>query len=461
MNRKRALLIHMVLCLSVCSLIAEEKQLVVVYRFTLDNDILPAAGRLVDHAVEEAESRNADILFMRLNTFGGLVNIADSIRTKLLNTRLRTVVWIDKNAASAGALISIACDSIYMARGASIGAATVVNQTGEKMPDKYQSYMRALMRATAEAKGRDPKIAEAMVDERVSIPGIIDSGYTLTFTTQEAIKHGYAEGEANSFEEVMQLMGIQHYITIDYEIDWLEKIINFLMHPVVSGLLMLVIIGGIYFELQTPGVGFPLVAAAVAALLYFAPLYLEGLAEHWEVLLFVIGMILLGVEILVLPGFGIAGISGIILIITGLTLSLIRNVSFDFSMTGTREVALALFRVVITIVSGLAMLLLFGRNIFQSKLFGKIILKDTQQVEAGYVSVDISLRHLIGRKAVTVTDLKPSGKIEIDGERYDAYAEGLWISAGTPVMIVHLNGNTLVVEKTDDTSLNIKEDTEL
>jgi membrane-bound serine protease (ClpP class) len=379
-----------------------------------------------------------------------MVDIADSIRTKLLNTKLRTVVWIDKNAASAGALISIACDSIYMAKGASIGAASVVNQVGEKMPDKYQSYMRGLMRATAEAKGRDPKIAEAMVDERVAIPGIVDSGFVLTFTTQEAIKHGFAEGEANSFEEVMQLLGIKHYEVIDYKVDWLEKVINFLMHPVVSSILMLIIVGGIYFELQTPGVGFPLAAAAVAALLYFAPLYLEGLAENWEILLFIVGLILLGVEIFVLPGFGVAGIAGILLMVIGFTLSLVHNVAFDFSMTKAGEVGMALFRVVITIIAGIGLLFVFGKNIFASKLFEQMVLQDAQRADEGYISVDMKLKHLIGSEAMTVTDLKPSGKIEINGERHDAYAEGLWISAGTRVRIVRLNGNTLVVSKVDD-----------
>jgi len=154
-----------------------------------------------------------------MNTYGGEVLYADSIRTKILNSKIPVYVFVDNNAASAGALIAIACNKIFMRQGSSIGAATVVNETGAKMPDKYQSYMRATMRATAESHGkdtiingkdttyqwkRDPLIAEAMVDDRTVIPGIIDSGKTLTFTAQEAIKYHYCEGVAENVEEVIE-----------------------------------------------------------------------------------------------------------------------------------------------------------------------------------------------------------------------------------------------------------------
>jgi len=449
MIQPRLLLIHIALCfLSIIVpqfLNAQESKK--VYYFTLDDEIMPAAGRLVDHAVKEAEAANADYLVMRLNTFGGMLDVADSIRTKLLKAKPVTISWIDKNAASAGALISIACDSIYMAKGASIGAATVVNQTGEKMPDKYQSYMRGLMRSTAEAQGRNPKIAEAMVDERMTIPGIIDSGFILTFTTQEAIKHNYAEAEANSFDEVMKHLGIEKYEVVEHKITLLEKAISFLMNPMVNGLLLLLIIGGIYFELQTPGIGFPLAAAAVAALLYFAPLYLEGLAENWEILIFLIGIILLGIEIFVTPGFGFVGISGITLIVVGLTLSLIRNIAFDFSFSGTDALAMALFRVVLTISAAIALMFVFGKNIFESKMFTRMVLVDEQSVDAGFTSVDMKLKDLIGSEAITATDMKPFGKIEINDIRYEASADGFWINAGTRVKVTKLNGNTLIVTK--------------
>lgn len=419
-----------------------------IYTFSLEKDIFPAAWRLVKKAVEEAEKLHADYIIMRLNTYGGAVDIADSIRTKLLKAKPVTVVLIDHNAASAGALISIACDSIYMTRGASIGAATVVGGTGEQMPDKYQSYMRSTMRATAEAQGRDPRIAEAMVDNTSAIPGVIDSGYTLTLTTSEAIKNGYCEGEAESIEEVIQKLGVKDYELIQHKESRLDAVIAFLLHPAVSGLLLLLIIGGLYFELQTPGVGFPLVAAIAAAILYFAPLYLEGLAENWEILVFLAGIALLAVEVFVIPGFGIAGITGIVLIVTGLTLSLIRNVVFDFSLTGFDDIALALFRVVLSLLVGVVLILLAGEKLlFKGALFRRLALLDTENRSAGYVSQSRAMESLIGKRGTAVTDLRPAGTVEIDNERYDVISDGEHITRNSTVKVVKAQGNYLVVTK--------------
>ncbi len=419
-----------------------------IYKFDLSQDIFPAAWRLVKNAVDEAEAAGADYIIMRLNTYGGAVDIADSIRTKLLNAKPVVVVFIDHNAASAGALISLACDSIYMTKGASIGAATVVGGEGEQMPDKYQSYMRSTMRATAEAQGRDPQIAEAMVDNTSSIPGVIDSGYTLTFTTSEAIKNGYCEGEAASLDEVIQKLGVKDYEMIEHKESALDDVIAILLNPAVSGILMLLIVGGIYFELQSPGIGFPLIAAIIAAVLYFAPLYLEGLAENWEILVFVAGLALLAVEIFVLPGFGVAGVSGIVLIITGLTLSLIRNVVFDFSLTGFDEVAVALFRVVLTLLAGFVFMLFFGEKLlYKGMFFRKIALQDTQNRSEGYVSLDRSFGNLVGKTGTALTDLRPAGTVEIDHERYDVISDGEHITQGSQVKVGRVQGNYLVVMK--------------
>jgi membrane-bound serine protease (ClpP class) len=199
---------------------------ILVYTFAIHDNIAAPTWRITQQALEEANKLKADVVILHLNTYGGEVSAADSIRTKLLNASMPVYVFIDDNAASAGALIAIACDSIFMKPGGKIGAATVVNQTGEQVPDKYQSYMRATMRATAEAHGqdtvisgtdtvlvwhRDPSIAEAMVDPRLYVEGVSDTGQVLTFTASEAIKHGYCEGTVQSLEEVIQKIGITEY----------------------------------------------------------------------------------------------------------------------------------------------------------------------------------------------------------------------------------------------------------
>lgn len=419
----------------------------VVFRFTLDEDIMPAAKRLVEEAYKQAADAKADYIIMELNTFGGRVDVADAIRKQVMDAKAITVVWINNNAASAGALISLAHDSIYMVKGASIGAATVVSgEDGTQMPDKYQSYMRSTMRSTAEAKGRDPRIAEAMVDDRIHIDGIIDSGYTLTFTTVEAIAHHYAEGEAESFDEVLSDLGIGKHTLVEYHPSAMEGVINFLLNPVVSSLLMLMIFGGLFFELQTPGVGFPLAAAIVGAVLYFAPLYLEGLAANWEILIFLLGLVLLALEIFVIPGFGAAGISGIILIVLGLGLSLIANVNFDFSLTTSDQILWAIVRVTIPLTIILGLLLAFNERIVNSRAFSRIVLKDSLDSDKGYTSGLQELSNLVGKTGEAATDLRPSGKVNIDGARFDASSDGMHIPKGTPITVVANRGNYLLVD---------------
>ncbi|HAL65066.1 MAG TPA: serine protease, partial [Bacteroidales bacterium] len=224
-----------------------------VYIIEMKEEIAPPMRRKVQKGLREARENGADLIIIHMNTYGGTLDAADSIRTMILTSSLPVWVFIDNNAASAGALISIACDSIYMRPGANIGAATVVDQTGGALPDKYQSYMRSMMRSTAEAKGRDPQIAQAMVDTRIVVPGIDDSTTVITFTTSEAIKYGFCEGESENIQEILQKYGWDDAIIITQKLSGVDKIINFLINPIISAILIMMIIGGIYFELQTPG----------------------------------------------------------------------------------------------------------------------------------------------------------------------------------------------------------------
>ncbi len=421
----------------------------VVYIFEIREEIAPPIWLKTKKAFEEAEASGVDLLLIHMNTYGGMVQYADSISTRIMNSPIPTAVFIDNNAASAGAWISIACDSIYMRKGARIGAATVVNQEAQALPDKYQSYMRSSMRATAEAQGRDPNIAEAMVDPDVFIQGITDSGKVLTFTTSEAIRFGYCEAMAETTDEAIKKFGYTDYKVKTLKLTALDKFIGFLVHPVVSGILIMLIIGGIYFELQTPGIGFPLAAALLGALLYFAPLYLEGLAEHWEILLFIVGVILLMVEIFAIPGFGVAGVLGITFIITGLVLSMIGNVQFDFSGVKAGNVLIS-FSVVITsiflalMLSYLLTLRIFGHS---TLLFGQLSLSTEQNAEMGYTIKDTYTEGLIGREGFAHTMLRPSGKILIDEIQYDATAESGFIDKGEKVFVSGYENAQLIVRK--------------
>lgn len=434
-----------------------------VYKFNIKENIAPAIWRQTKQAFTEADSLKADLFLIHMNTYGGTVVDADSIRTRILNSKIPVVVFIDNNAASAGALISIACDRIYMHTGASIGAATVVNPTGQKMPDKYQSYMRSTMRATAESHGkdtiisgkdttyrwkRDPMIAEAMVDERVYIPNVIDSGKILTFTPTEAIKNGYCEGICESVGEVLKMNKMENARIMEYKPTKLELFIGFMVNPVVSGILIMFILGGIYFEMQAPGIGFPLGVAVLAAVLYFSPLYLEGLAANWEILMFIIGLILIALEIFVVPGFGITGISGITLAFSGLVLSLIKNVNFSFDEVQGNDLLIALGTVFIGTISGISLAIYLSQKLFTAETgrFSHMSLKEVMSLESGYLGVDPELLLLKGKKGVSITTLRPSGKINIDGQTYDAMAVSGMIDKGTNIVVTKVEAAQLYVE---------------
>lgn len=418
-----------------------------VYVFEVKEEIGPAAWRKMQKAFDEANAWPAELILLHMNTYGGMVLHADSMRTKILNSDIPVWVFVDNNAASAGALISIACDSIYMRKGANIGAATVVDQTGSEMPDKYQSYMRSTMRSTAEAKGRNPDIAQAMVDASIRIDGIIDSGKVLTFTASEAMANGFCEGMHESITEVLQQNGIPDHELRTYQVTALETFIGWMVNPAVSGILILIIIGGIYFELQTPGVGFPLAASITAALLYFTPLYLEGLAANWEIILFMAGIVLLGVEVFVLPGFGVAGVSGIILIMSALILSLIYNVGFDFEMTMPTQIINAFLTVILGTVGGFFGSIYLAKRFLSTSMMSSMVLSSVQNREEGYVGVNTLESKLIGRTGKAHTILRPSGKVEIDGDIHDATALTSFIDKGETVLVVKHETAQLFVKK--------------
>lgn len=434
-----------------------------VFVFPMNQQVDKGLWRITQTALEESEEWNADLILIRMNTYGGLVDMADSIRTKILYYPKPVWVYIDNNAASAGSLISIACDRIYMRPGANIGAATVVDQAGSVVPDKFQSYMRSTMRSTAEAQGkdtlistsgdtvlkwkRDPKIAEAMVDPSVYIAGIIDTGKVLTMTTQEAIRWDYCEGEANSVEELLDQSDIGQYELREYKLTGIEKFIAILLSPAIQGILILLIIGGIYFELQTPGIGFPLIIAIMGALFYFAPLYLDGLAEHWEILLFIVGIVLLLVEIFALPGFGVAGISGIVLIITGLSLSLIENVLFDFSQVHLGKAVRSFAYVTLLVFLALIGSIWISSKLFTNSPFAWLALRRTAQREEGFVSSPADIRNLIGQEGEAFSILRPSGKVMVNGQVFDAVADTSWIEKGAKVVVVKQEASQIYVRK--------------
>ena len=422
----------------------------VIYRIRLDKDIDKASQRLVVKGLENAHKAHADYVLLDLDTYGGAVDAADSISSAILRYDIPVVAFVNMRAVSAGALISIACDSIYMKTGSSMGAATVVDPTGAVMPDKYQSFMRGMMRATAEATGRDPHIAESMVD----------TANVLSLTASEAIKVGYCNAVAENVEEVItQVIGENENIIKEMEDDltWLDKLINLLLNPLLQSIFMMMIIGGIFVEIRTPGIGLPLVTAIVGALLYFAPLYVEQLAASWEILLFVVGLILVALEVFVFPGFGVAGISGIIAIVLALAFAMIDNDLVFSAGEGNFSLVPLVKPLAIVLVSSTTMLFLaifLASRLYPSKAFSRIALKTSlssgrdSEGKEGYVGVDKeNLDYLVGKAAVVANDLKPQGYVEIEGKIFQASIETGYAQRGEKVKIFRHEGGRLYCKK--------------
>ena len=437
----------------------------VAYVIPVDREIGSTSWRIMKSGMADAAEQGVDVIILHINTYGGAVDAADSMRTRILNSPIPIVAFIDNTAASAGALISIACDSIYMRPGGSIGAATVVDGSGEVLPDKYQSFMRSMMRATAESHGksvvvdasgdtievwrRDPLVAEAMVDPRTVVERVgDDSTRVLSFTVDEAIAARYCEGKAESVEEVVTVhLGLGEDCQIsEYAPTLMDTLVGFLSNPAFQALLIMFIIGGIYFELQTPGLGLPSVVALLAAALYFAPLYIEGLAAGWEIVAFAIGVILILLEIFVIPGFGVAGILGIVLTLSSLVMAMLGNDDFDFGMITMGSVMDAMLIVLVGLLLGVAVVIYLTHKIGTKGIMRHSALVKEQRLEEGYIGVPPELARYVGSMGEAHTVLRPGGKVRIGGEVLDAVSTGGFIDAGARVKIVKYENAQLYVE---------------
>lgn len=439
---KRVLLVISFIFAQVCSFAADS--LSVVYRIRLDSDIDKSAQRLVTLGLEKADKAGADYVMIDLDTYGGAVDAADSIRSAILRYDKPVVAYVNMQAASAGALISIACDSIYMKTGSSIGAATVVDQSGNVMPDKYQSFMRGMMRSTAQATGRDPKIAESMTD----------TANVLSMTPSEAVAVGYCEGIYETVEEVAHAVTDGNNFVIrsmEDDMTWLDKLIQFLLNPLLQSIFMMMIIGGIFVEIRTPGIGLPLVTAIVGALLYFAPGYIGHLVSYWEVLLFVVGLLLIALEIFVIPGFGVAGISGIVAVVVSLAFAMVDNVEL-FHWDGTLNLQPIIQPVGIVVLS--ATVAIFGsvwlvRRLYSTRSFDHIALRQEMKAEEGFTGVVSGLENLVGEPVVVFTDMRPGGKVKTtDGRIIEATMKfGGFAAKGETLKVVSAEQGRLYCEK--------------
>ena len=423
------------------TLAAQAKVFVVPIESEIDN----RAARHFSLAQRQASEAGADILVVKLNTFGGALDAADSIRTALLRCPLPTVAFVDVNAASAGALIALACDSVYMAPAASMGSATVVNGAGEPMPEKYQSYMSTIMRATAEHHGRraegdstgwrrDPAIAASMVNPEESV----------SLTARQALACGYADGMAPDLNAVLADLQRSGEEVQYYQSSLTDDILGFLSNAAVRAVLIMLIIGGLYMEMHTPGLGFAGAVASVAAILYFLPGLIIGTMPAWVVLCLIAGVVLIALEIFVVPGFGVTGIAGIIAVAVALT----GVMTTSDAVTGIDDIGAILRSVGIVAIGAVAAaaLVLYLTSSRGPKVFRRHTELMTElTVDKGFIGVDLSPRQYIGAVATTLTEMRPAGKIQIGDQTFDAVSTGEFIGRRRKVQVVRYENAQLYV----------------
>ena len=394
------------------------------------------------------ENAQADAIILEINTLGGLVDSAMQIRDALLNTNVPTIAFVNKRAISAGALISFAATHIVMSPGASIGAATPmqidVSGKGNPVNEKYLSYFRTEMRATAEKTGRRGDIAEAMVDADVEIEGISEKGKLLTLTTDEAIKYGVAEDKLDNFAAVLAKYNLSDADIVTTTMNWAERVVRVLTAPGVSIIIMMLGFLGVFIEFKTPGFGWPGVIGVICLSLFFWGHFLVRLVGWEEIILFTAGVILLMLELLVIPGFGIVGILGIVAIFSSLVLSLVGR--FDL-LTLNDLVNLAIAKVVVAFIGSMIFAIVFFKIFPRTSVGKQVILQESEAQEDGYVAQKMERGELIGQTGVTLTWLHPSGTAIFDEKRHDVVTEGECIEKDREVEVIDVEGMRIVVRE--------------
>lgn len=415
-----------------------------VYLGTIEGDIDLGLAPYVRRVVSEAEEANASAIIFKINTFGGRVDAATQIKDAIINSNLETIAFVDKRAISAGSLIALSCDKIVMVPGASMGATTVVDQTGKKQAEKAQSYMRSEMRSTAERTGRRKDIAEGMVDERVEIEGLVDSTQLVTLTSEEAMGYGIADTVLADLNEVLIYCNNENAQVIEISVDWAESFIRFINHPIITSILMMVIMVGMFMEIKTPGWGVPGTASLIALALFFGAGYVLEIASIMDILLFLAGVLLIVVEIFVIPGFGVFGIAGIILMMVGLFLGLVS----DFPLIDGEILELAVMQLAGAFILSGILIYILAKTLTKTKVWNKLILRDNIEAKSGYTS-NKKFTHLNKKEGEALTDLRPAGTVIINDQRYDAVTQGEYIEKGNKIKVIEIEGSKIVVKILD------------
>ncbi len=414
-----------------------------VMRIPIEGVIELGLAPFVERSLREAASRGAAAVILDIETPGGRVDAAERIVDAVSDSEVPVFAYVNRRAISAGAMISLATVEIFMRPGSTLGASTPVDGTGEKASEKIVSVMRSSMRSLAEARGLDPAIAEAMVDEEIEVPGVIEAGRLLTLTYSDAAEIGYAS-VIQDWDALMAELGLEGREVLEQRVNWAERTVRFLSHPVVAPFLLSLGFLGLLVEIKTPGFGVAGAAGILSLALFFGSHMIIGLAGAEGVILFGAGVILLMIEVFLLPGVGVFAILGGVAMLAGVYLSLLGSipVAADFARA-SGVLAAAVFLIM---VSSWALIRHLPQNRRLTRL--GIFLGAATDRETGYTSA-IRRSDLTGRTGKAITDLRPAGTGLFGDERVDVVADSEWIEAGSPIRIITSEGYRHVVRRAD------------
>lgn len=427
----------------------------IIYKVPIEGTIDLGLPPFIKRVISKAESENAVAIIFEINTFGGRVDAATQIKDAILSSKIPTIAFINRRAISAGALISLSCEKIYMTEGGLLGAATAVDMSGKKGSEKVISFMREEMASTAEKRGRNTEIARGMVDEELMFTHLVINGDSvivkdiegrkegklISLTTEQALKYNISDGKAETLKDLINLLGYSEFLLKENIENWSEKLVRFLTNPVVASLLTTFGFLGILFELQSPGWGIPGIVGITCLILSLSASYIAQLATISDLLLIIAGFSLIMLEAFVIPGFGIVGISGIGIVVYGLYLLLIPNVP-----VGEEVLSNANDGFMIGLLGAVIGIYLLLKLMVKTKFWKQLTAPGSQKKEDGYTN-SFGWESLIDQVGEADTDLHPSGWVIVESKRFFMISEGDFIEKGSSVKVLSVDGNRIVVKK--------------
>jgi len=454
-----------------------------VYVIPISGDVEPGMAAFLKRALNDVPDTADTVIVVEMNTFGGRVDSALEMVDALINVKnAKTIAFVAEKAISAGALISLACNKLVMKNNTTIGdcAPITYSKEGPKMMgEKFQSPLRAKFRTLARRNGYPAVLAEAMVTAdmevyRVKLDGklvymdaqeyqdlgkdrqdsitskktVVAKGELLTMDDSEAHDLGFSSMSVAGFEEMLTQLKLSDRPITRIKESWSEGLVSLIGK--LSPILMLIGLGSLYTEIKSPGFGVPGIVGILCLSLVFFNQYLVGLADYTELLIIVTGLVLMGFELFVLPGFGISGIAGIICISVGLLLSLQDFVIPDPNLPWEKEILISNMLSVLSAVLGSFLLALFILRYIFPRL-SKTIQGPYLATTLADARLDLPMASTLqaGQTGTAITQLRPSGKADIDGERYDVVTQGDFVPKGSRIRVATIKRTRIVVVRID------------